>query len=674
MQFFMRMSKLSNIVGRADYISNPARQEHIVLARSYADWKPYQEFERTHRKSSKANNEGRELIIALPNEWGQLGEIELASRMNELAQKILPGKTEYQWAIHWNKAHTNLHIHLIFSERDRQYTSSGVWDRDIYLTKDGKVARRKADRAVDRNGKVKPPVHRKGEPKDAGKPGFTPKDTKFKSRKWLDQAKVEAFAFLIRHGVVPEQYGVLHQHHEGKGSGAVRIQKINADIRILNRAFQQFQEFGFVLPEYHSDLRGKMISALLDPKRETGFFDTVYPFVSHSFEFAKLPYKPEIRRSLIVNTKNAGIKTLLRRDDIIVKKQDADQVQRTIDDLTRKLSVAGVPSELKKQENTPKVMIKDMQAPLKAYQEEKRSQERAAKRLTEQQASRSPRQDLPPSPPLPDPDLSKPPQSKQATPTVASPNPSNPVDPKKIIALRDDYFRKSCVHAYLEFVRPSTKEQKAHDAASKVFCDFDEACKQYNGICRQFYGTMNPIKKIKLRPELEKATVKLNAAVNQLHSALGISLYIGDHRFDSADTTDEDVTEIWKRAKKAVEEQYDRAKAEKEKNASIQKLADEKITTEKIQAARIAFENACKTVPKEQQQAVYIALCKAPVPSHYEFEQDGYISKGRRTANETISRVVSAMKPAAPVQKHEIQPPRHQELEQDSYQNRGFHR
>lgn len=103
-------------------------------------------------------------------------------------------------------------------------------------------------------------------------------------------------------------------------------------------------------------------------------------------------------------------------------------------------------------------------------------------------------------------------------------------------------------------------------------------------------------------------------------------------------------------------------------------MADEKITTEKIQAARIAFENACKTVPKEQQQAVYSALCKAPVPSHYEFEQDGYISKGRRIANETVSRVVSAMKPAAPVQNHEVQPPQHQKLEQDSYQNRGFHR
>lgn len=34
---------------------------------------------------------------------------------------------------------------------------------------DGKVTRRKADRAVDENGNVKPPVRRKGEPKSNGK-------------------------------------------------------------------------------------------------------------------------------------------------------------------------------------------------------------------------------------------------------------------------------------------------------------------------------------------------------------------------------------------------------------------------------------------------------------------------------------------------------------------------
>ncbi|MDE5834593.1 MAG: MobA/MobL family protein, partial [Ruminococcus sp.] len=66
MQSFVRMSKLTDIVGRADYISNEKRQEHIIVERSYADWKPYQEYERSHQKTNKANNEGRELIIALP--------------------------------------------------------------------------------------------------------------------------------------------------------------------------------------------------------------------------------------------------------------------------------------------------------------------------------------------------------------------------------------------------------------------------------------------------------------------------------------------------------------------------------------------------------------------------------------------------------------------------------
>ena len=67
MNNFVRMSKLSNIVGRSDYISNPNRQENILAKSTSIDWKPYQEYERTHKKSSKANNEGRELIIALPN-------------------------------------------------------------------------------------------------------------------------------------------------------------------------------------------------------------------------------------------------------------------------------------------------------------------------------------------------------------------------------------------------------------------------------------------------------------------------------------------------------------------------------------------------------------------------------------------------------------------------------
>ena len=657
MQFFLRMSKLSSIVGRADYISNPARQEHIVLARSYADWKPYQEFERTHRKSSKANNEGRELIIALPNEWGQLGEIELASRMNELAQQILPGKTEYQWAIHWNKAHTNLHVHLIFSERNRQYTSSGVWDRDIYLTQDGKVARRKADRAVDRNGKVKPPVHRKGEPKDAGKPSFSPKDPKFKNKKWLNSAKCTTILFMIKHGVVPEQYGVLHQHHEGKGSGAAKIQKTNADIRKFNQSFKQLQEFGFVLPASDTDSRRKMIRALLNPQRETGFFDTVYPYVSHQFEISRLPYKREILRPLMDTTKAAGVHMLLLRDAVIVKKQDASQVQRAIDDLIRQLNSVSAPPAPKKQEDTPKVVIRDLMGPVKAYQEEKRRQERTAK----QRATEMPRQT--PSQPMP---IQTPPKP------VA---PARTVDPKKIIALRDDYFRKALVFGYLETAHTSTSAQEAYTSAQKVVSEFNAAAKQYNDLKDQIKATFNPIKKMGLRSELDEAAARLGAAAYQLNRQLEINLLCDGRPFDSSVATKYETDTLSNRTHYPLGNKRDAAEGERKRNEMIQRLSAEKVTADDVRESLAAFEKACRSIPEEQRQAVFSALCGAATPSFYEFEQGGYISKSRQEAQKNISRIVSAIKPVLPASQHEQQHEhRHEEVRDFPPPSIGFHR
>ncbi len=259
------MSKLSNIVGRSDYISNPDRQENIVATKTYANWKEYQEYERTHQKTNKANNEGRELIIALPNEWEHLSELELVSRMNELAQKILPKKYEYQWAVHWNKSHTNLHVHLIFSERNRKYEHHEVWDRDIYLTKDGKVARRKSDRAVDKNGNIKPPIHRKGELKDNGKPQFTAKDTRYKSYKWLEQVKDDVIEFYKRFDVSIDEQGILHQYHEGKGSESAIIHEKNKRICQVNAFLQCVKDMGFVLPSAPTEEYKAMIHTIIQP-------------------------------------------------------------------------------------------------------------------------------------------------------------------------------------------------------------------------------------------------------------------------------------------------------------------------------------------------------------------------------------------------------------------------
>lgn len=241
MKSFARVTKLSNVGGRADYISNPTRQEKILATSEAVDWKPYQEFEGNNQRSSAKNNEGREVIISLPNEWAKLPPAELATRANEIALVAVGKSTDQQWAVHWNKSYTNLHLHVVFSERTREM-SSGTWDRDIYLTADGKVARKKADRATAPDGSTLPPVHRKGEAKEGG---FSAKDKTYKQRSWVaDMKKAVAEKFVERWGVDIENPDHLHQFHEGKGKEAPAIRAKNEVIKGNNQRLKDLEALG----------------------------------------------------------------------------------------------------------------------------------------------------------------------------------------------------------------------------------------------------------------------------------------------------------------------------------------------------------------------------------------------------------------------------------------------
>ena len=230
MKSFARMTKLTNIGSRADYITNEKKQEAILAKSEAVDWKPYQDFEKANQRTATANNEGREMIVALPNEWANLSPAELHARANTLAQTAVGKSTDLQWAVHWNHDRTNLHLHVVFSERQKE-KSVGRWDRDIYLTEDGKVARKKADRAKNPDGTDKPPVHRKGEEKG----GFTAKNPEYTSRGWLAATKEKLKqTFAERWGVDIEKPDYLHQYHEGKGKEAPAIRQKNEAIKGIN--------------------------------------------------------------------------------------------------------------------------------------------------------------------------------------------------------------------------------------------------------------------------------------------------------------------------------------------------------------------------------------------------------------------------------------------------------
>lgn len=234
MHGFARVTKLGNIGGRADYISNPKRQEHIVAKSESVDWKPYHEFEIANQKSATRNNEGREVVSMLPNEWADLPEPVLQERAQRVAVAIAGKSTDMQWAVHWNKVHTNLHIHVIFSERQIEKNPKR-WDRDIYLTDEGKIARRKADRAKNPDGSTKPPVHKKGDLKG----GFTAKDTRYTERSWVKDTKANVERVLRFYRADLERPEPLHQYHEGKGRDSSEIHQKNLLIKQNNEVIKK---------------------------------------------------------------------------------------------------------------------------------------------------------------------------------------------------------------------------------------------------------------------------------------------------------------------------------------------------------------------------------------------------------------------------------------------------
>lgn len=230
MQNFVKVTKLTNISGRADYISSPERQEKILASSPTVDFKPYAEYERTHQRSDTPNNEGREIIIALPNQWSELPIEELSDYAQKLAESAIGKNTDMQWAVHWNKPHTNLHMHCVFSER-KKCKNSKVYDRDIYLDNDGKTARVRADRAIDAQGNILPPVHRKGELQG----DFTAKNKRYTERSWVEDTKKVIKDIFIQLGVKIEAPETFHQYHEGKGSEALIIKKKNNAVKIANQ-------------------------------------------------------------------------------------------------------------------------------------------------------------------------------------------------------------------------------------------------------------------------------------------------------------------------------------------------------------------------------------------------------------------------------------------------------
>lgn len=184
---FSRMSKIRNAAGRSDYISNTSRQEEIILHENHKQhtWQEYAEYEKANQRSASANNEAREIIVALPNDLAEQPE-KLSGLCQEIAKQTLGENRDYEFAVHWNKDRTNLHAHILFSERERvQKVMPKIYKRDMwYDIGTNKMAKAGAAGAELRYRKGEVQRTADGTPKYSSEP-FTAKDKAFISKQYL---------------------------------------------------------------------------------------------------------------------------------------------------------------------------------------------------------------------------------------------------------------------------------------------------------------------------------------------------------------------------------------------------------------------------------------------------------------------------------------------------------
>ena len=190
---FIQISKLGNLKGRIDYITNPKRQENLYVVYNTTDDTFWHDLARCNRlefkKSGSAGKciESRELIIALPEPFCNMDKQKVLEDFTELFRKTYG--VNCIAAMHHNKTKTNLHIHLIFSEREELKNGiKKIATRNMFYDETGKHVRTKKE-ILDENGNVRNGCNiiRKGQVYEYNR--FSKKKAEFKARSFLKGVK-----------------------------------------------------------------------------------------------------------------------------------------------------------------------------------------------------------------------------------------------------------------------------------------------------------------------------------------------------------------------------------------------------------------------------------------------------------------------------------------------------
>ncbi len=284
MKLFVSHQKIHNVVHRLDYLALEGKYQraakHLVLFHDeYRDWEKLAVFEKAQPRFA---NQAREIMIALPNEMANLSQDQLRDAVLQIVQKTSIDEQPHAWAVHWNEAKTNLHMYLLFSERQplEAEREPKRYRQDIWAKADGTMALKKEDRhhIMHRKGDIQRDKNGNIKYKSAEKTCFSKKDRNFKSLAWLESVKTSIHEALQELGYTVSSYShdspFLHEYREGKVNNPANnptyqeIKSRNTQIREYNALIEQLQKEG-VSEERLKEYKREAVVAVQKPGANT---------------------------------------------------------------------------------------------------------------------------------------------------------------------------------------------------------------------------------------------------------------------------------------------------------------------------------------------------------------------------------------------------------------------
>lgn len=305
---YARQTALPNLLGRINYISSSKRQENLLAFHDGAAGSLNAKYWRLLALESQAafDRHGEKTRIIKDRKTGELKEITLKAVQgreihgklpNSLLERLEPAEIakiladDFQQlhgrpaavAVHFNKKRTNLHFHLIYSERELlQEPLVKVAERNLFFDETGKRQYKKAA-ILGTDGELRAGcrIVKKGEIYE--KRFFGNADQRFSSRGWLKSVKTNWLLPLLNGKLAGDvayqefdhESGKLPQIHVGNGPKEDVLDMANVYIRQFNLWYDQGKitkkEAKEISKAYRSaplESRDGLLCAFLDEVRE----------------------------------------------------------------------------------------------------------------------------------------------------------------------------------------------------------------------------------------------------------------------------------------------------------------------------------------------------------------------------------------------------------------------